>query len=206
MPLPGKQAFNVGLGARVLGGAALFFYSMPSFWLALVLMLVFALALGWLPASGIESVARSLSGWQLVVDRARHLVLPALTLGLILSAEISRQTRSAMIEAMGQPFVRTARAKGLPRRSVVLKHALRNALSPVVTLFGLYMPLLIGGAVLVEQVFAWPGMGRAIVDGIYARDYALVLAGTMCFATIVVVGNLVSDLLYAVVDPRVRYE
>ncbi len=198
----------------VLSVVALFFYSMPSFWLALMLMLVFSYMAAsvwhlpfWLPASGMESATYdSLSLLGRLGDRAAHLLLPVTTLTLVLTAGIARYVRGSMLEVIRQDFVRTARAKGLPEVSVIWRHALRNGLIPVVTLVGLYLPILFSGTVFIEEVFAWPGMGRALVGAIQARDYPLVMGGALLFSSLVVVGNLVADLLYAVVDPRVRYE
>ena len=185
----------------------LFFYSMPSFWLALMLMLIFGLTLGWFPISGTGSTgAEFLPPLARLVDRLRHLALPTLSLALVLMAGIARYMRGSVLEVVRQDFVRTAHAKGLPERVVVFKHALRNALIPIITLVGLYLPFLFSGTVFIEYVFSWPGMGRAIVGAIFQRDYALVMAGTFFFASMVVVANLVADILYAVVDPRIRYE
>lgn len=192
----------------------LFFYSMPSFWLALMLILMFSLMARnvwgwpiWFPASGMMSTGHEFLGpWERVVDRAKHLVLPTLSLSLVLAAGIARYMRGSMLEVIRQDFVRTARAKGLPERSVVFKHALRNALIPVITLVGLYIPVLFSGTVFIELIFAWPGMGRALVDAINTRDYPLVMAGSFFFAVMVVLANLVADILYAVVDPRIRYD
>jgi peptide/nickel transport system permease protein len=195
---------------------ALFIYSMPSFWLGLMLILIFAFKVyqvDWwpdalrFPASGMTSVNYDLlGGWEKLVDRLRHLALPSIALGVSSAASVSRYMRSSMLEVIRQDYIRTARAKGLPESSVILKHALKNALLPVITLLGLYLPFLFSGAVLVEVVFAWPGMGKVIVDAIYQRDYPVVMATTFVFAVIVVVANLIADLLYAVVDPRIRYE
>jgi len=185
----------------------LFFYSMPSFWLALMLILTMSLMLGWFPVSGPtgnEYEFLSLSGR--IVDRARHLALPTLSLALVLTAGIARYMRGSMLEVVRQDYIRTAHAKGLPERVVVFKHALRNALIPIVTLVGLYLPYLFSGTVFIETIFAWPGMGRAIVGAIFQRDYPLVMAGSFFFATMVVLANLVADVLYAVIDPRIRYE
>jgi len=198
----------------VLSVVALFFYSMPSFWLALMLILLFSyLARNvwelpiWFPASGTRSADFDLlSRGEKVVDRVRHMVLPVTALSLVLAAGVARYTRGSLLEVVGQDYVRTARAKGLPERTVILKHALRNALIPVVTLLGLYLPVLFSGTVFIETVFAWPGMGKTIVDAIGTRDYPLVMACSLIFAGMVVVGNLLADLLYAVVDPRIRYE
>jgi len=192
----------------------LFFYSMPSFWLALMLILVFSLFARnvwewplWFPASGMVSVGYDELGiWGKLAERLRYLTLPTVSLSLVLTAGVARHMRSGMLEVIRQDYVRTARAKGLPERTVIFKHALRNALIPVITLLGLYLPLLFSGTVFIEYVFAWPGMGKAVVDAILARDYPLVMAGSFLFAVMVVVGNVVADLLYAAVDPRIRYE
>lgn len=191
--------------------AALFIYSMPGFWLAL--MLVLLVSAPWmpealrLPISGMTSIGyESLGFWERLGDRARHLVLPSIALGLASAAGVARYMRGSMLEVVRQDFVRTARAKGLSRSRVILQHALRNALLPVISLLGLYLPLLFGGAVVIEFVFSWPGMGRLLYSGILARDYPLVMAATFLFGAMVVAGNLLADLLYAAVDPRVRYE
>jgi len=198
---------------RTLSIGALFFYSMPSFWLGLMLMLVFSLKAhewGWpiaLPPTGITSVEYEFMGaGEKIQDRIAHLILPVATLTLVLSAGIARYTRGQMLEVIRQDYIRTARAKGLPERRVILKHALRNSLLPVITLLGLYLPFLFSGAVFVEVIFSWPGMGRIIVDSIMQRDYPLVMATSFVFAVMVVLGNLVADLLYAIVDPRIGYE
>jgi peptide/nickel transport system permease protein len=198
----------------ILSVVTLFFYSIPAFWLALMMILVFSLMARtvwdwpiWFPASGMTSVDHAFMGsWERVVDRARHLALPSLTLSLVLAAGIARYARGSMLEVLGQDYIRTARAKGLPERTVIFKHALRNGLIPVITLLGLYLPLLFSGTVFVEVVFAWPGMGKLVVDAIGQRDYPLIMAGTFVFGLIVVIGNLAADLLYSVVDPRIRYE
>lgn len=184
-----------------------FFYSMPSFWFGLMLILLFAYKLQWLPASQMTSVNYEfLPGSAQLLDRLKHLTLPALALGIGGAAAVARYMRSGMLEQIRQDYVRTARAKGLPERKVVFKHALRNALIPVVTLLGLYIPFLISGAVLIETIFAWPGMGRTIVTAIAQRDYPVVLAGAFVIAIMVILGNLIADLLYSVVDPRVTVE
>ena len=198
----------------VLSVLALFFYSMPSFWLALMLILTFALYARnfwdwpfWFPASGPRSVDYDfLSGWGKVKDRAYHLVLPVTSLSLVLAAGIARYMRGSMLEVIRQDYVRTARAKGLPERGVIFRHALRNALIPVVTLLGLFLPVLFSGTVFIETVFAWPGMGKTIVDAINTRDYPVVMGVSVIFAAMVVAGNLIADVLYAVVDPRIRYD
>jgi peptide/nickel transport system permease protein len=196
--------------------SALFIYSMPSFWLALMLILIFSYKLhdvawwpDWLtfPATGVTSVSYDSFGfWGRLSDRLHHLVLPSIALGVSSAAAVARYMRSSMLEVIRQDYIRTARAKGLPERTVILKHALKNALLPIITLLGLYLPFLLSGAVLVEHVFAWPGMGKTIVDAIYQRDYPLVMATSFLFAVMVVIGNLIADVLYAMIDPRIRYD
>jgi peptide/nickel transport system permease protein len=184
-----------------------FFYSMPSFWFGLMLMLLFSYKFQWLPASQMTSVEHEfLGGFGQFSDRIQHLLLPALALGVGGAASVARYMRSGMLEQIRQDYVRTARAKGLGERSVVFKHAMRNALIPVVTLLGLYIPFLISGAVLIETIFAWPGMGRTIVTAIFQRDYPVVLASAFVISVLVILGNLLADVLYSVVDPRVRVE
>ncbi|MFQ5678439.1 MAG: ABC transporter permease [Gemmatimonadota bacterium] len=190
--------------------AALFVYSVPGFWLGLMLILLVsspATPEGLrLPISGMQSLDYELlSGWAKLLDRARHLLLPSFALGIASAAAVARYMRGSMLEVIRQEYIRTARAKGLPERTVVLKHALRNALIPVLSLLGLFLPILFGGAVVIEVVFSWPGMGRLLYNAILARDYPVVLAATFLFAALVVVANLVADLLYAAVDPRIRH-
>jgi peptide/nickel transport system permease protein len=201
---------------NILTFTALFIYSMPSFWLGLVLILVLAYKvhqIPWwpealrFPASAMTSVSYDMLGaWGKLIDRLRHLVLPSIALGVASAASVARYMRSSLLEVIRQDYIRTARAKGLPERTVILKHALRNALLPIITLLGLYIPFLFSGAVLVEHVFAWPGMGKTIVDAILQRDYPLVMATSFVFAVLVVLGNLLADVLYAVADPRIRYD
>ncbi len=196
---------------QVLTLLGLAIYSVPGFWLGLMLILLVSSPAisSWLhlPISGMVSIDHEYLGWWgRVADRARHLVLPVIALGLASAAGVARYMRGSMLEVVGQDYIRTARAKGLPERRVILGHALRNALLPIVSLFGLYLPLLFGGTVVIEVVFSWPGMGRLLYNAILARDYPVVMAATFLFGALVVLGNLVADLLYAAVDPRVRYE
>jgi ABC-type dipeptide/oligopeptide/nickel transport system permease component len=169
---------------------ALLGQSMPVFWLGLLLALVFAVLLGWFPVAGRD-------GW-------RHLILPATSLGLFSVAYNARMTRSAVLEVLGQEYIRTAQAKGVPRFGVLTRHALRNALIPVVTVAGLQFGNLLGGAVITESIFAWPGVGRLTLQAIQAKDLPLVQASVTLLATIFVVLNLLVDLLYVALDPRVR--
>jgi peptide/nickel transport system permease protein len=249
---------------------SLFFYSMPGFWLALMLQLVFAYHLSnWLgetlpawtgascsqlqgvvdswcvafPLDGMRApMAFSWKEWVIVpptikapfltwiygadhpvvldnaraswnplppqhlADRAWRLVLPGVAMGLASAAGTARYMRSSLLEVVRQDYIRTARAKGLPERIVILKHAMRNALLPIITLFGLTLPYLFGGSVLIEYIFSWPGMGRLIVEAIFAQDTPVIIACFVFFSVLVVLGNLMADLLYAVVDPRIKYD
>ncbi|PYP49896.1 MAG: diguanylate cyclase [Gemmatimonadetes bacterium] len=193
-------------GDIALGNAALFVNSMPTFWLGLVLLLLLAQWLRLFPVGGLRDLVLCprLDSLPCLADFAWHLTLPALTLGLVGAAGTARYQRAALLEVVRQDFVRTARAKGLPERRVLLVHALRNALLPLITLFGLTFPFLLTGAVLVETVFAWPGMGRLAVTAILQRDYPVVTAAALIASVMVVLGNLLADALYGVADPRIR--
>ena len=183
---------------------ALAFYATPLFWVGLMLVLVFSVWLDWLPSFGMQSVTGDVQGFAVVLDVARHLVLPALTLGLFYMAVYARLTRASMLEVADQDYVKTARAKGAPEGRILRLHILRNALLPVVTVAGIQAGQLIGGSILVETVFAWPGIGRLAFDALLARDYQLLLGVFLCTAVLVVVFNLLTDLLYLVIDPRVE--
>jgi peptide/nickel transport system permease protein len=189
-----------------LTSATLFLYSLPVFWLGLVLLLVFGQWLHWLPVGGETDLVLYpyLSFFGRLFDRLKHLALPALTLGVIGAAGTARFQRAALLEVLGQDFIRTARAKGLTQSAVLIRHALRDALLPVIALLGLALPFLLTGAVLIETVFAWPGLGKLATDAIAARDYPLVLAATLLASVAVVIGSLVADVLTAIADPRVR--
>ncbi len=192
--------------------------SMPIFWLGFVLMIVFSLRLDWLPLSGRFDVSLyfpRVTNFVLIdslldgnreafASGVKHLILPAVTLSTVPMAIIARMTRSSMLEVMRQDFVRTARAKGVAGWTIVVKHALRNAFIPVLTVIGLQFGLLLGGAILTETVFAWPGLGRLTVEAIYTRDYPLIRGCVIAVATTFVLINLLVDLLYAVIDPRIR--
>ncbi len=177
---------NASMFIALVGVAA------PVFWLALMLQLLFAVQLRWLPATGMGS-------W-------RHVVLPAVTLGSASAALMARITRSSMLEVLRLDFITTARAKGLTERVIIYKHALKNALIPVVTVLGLQFGILLGGAVLTETVFAWPGVGRLLVDAILRRDYPVVQGTVMLLALLFVLINLVVDVIYAYLDPRIHYQ
>jgi len=190
---------------RASRGLSLAFFSVPDFWLAALLLIVLAGWLGWFPAGGREDIfAASYGPWARLADRLHHLALPALTLVLLTTAAVSRFQRAALLDTLSEDYVRTAVAKGLPRRSVVLRHALRNALLPVVTLLGLALPALLGGAVFVERVFAWPGMGSLLVGAVMERDYFLLTGCVLVGSLTVVAGSLLADLLTLVADPRLR--
>ena len=181
----GSVCDYAGTALAVLG------QSLPNFWLGIMLILLFGVALRWLPTSGFE-------GW-------RHLILPGVTLAAFPTALVARLTRSSMLEILNKDFVRTGRAKGLGEGRVVLRHALKNAAIPVLTVIGLQIGTLLGGAVITESVFAWPGMGKLIVDAIFFRDFPVVQTVLIFAATVFVAINLVVDLLYTVIDPRIRY-
>jgi peptide/nickel transport system permease protein len=176
--------------------------SLPVFWTGIMLIIVFALTLRWLPSAGMYAPY----GGGDLADLVWHLVLPAVTLGTASAAALARMTRSSVLEIVRQDFVRSARAKGLAERAVVGRHVLKNAVNPVVTVLGVQVGTLLGGAILTETVFSWPGLGSMMVRAIQARDYPLVQGGVLLIATTFVCVNLLVDLLYAVFDPRIRYE
>lgn len=172
--------------------------STPNFWLGLMLMWFFGLKLRWLPIFGMGHAGF----W----DSLRHLILPAMTLGTGMTASLARLTRAAMIEVLAEDYIKTARSKGVSERTVVYRHALRNAALSVVTMLGLQAAGLLGGAVIVETMFAWPGVGRLIVDAIWKRDFFVIMGGVLMLTGVYVVVNLVVDLAYGVLDPRIKYE
>jgi len=190
----------------ILGNATLFLYSVPTFWLGLLLVLIFGQHLGWFPVGGDRNpvLYPSLPLLGRLGDRVWHLALPAVTLGLVGAGGTARFQRAALLEVAGQDFIRTARAKGLRERRVWLVHMLRNALLPMITLVGLALPFLLTGAVLIETVFSWPGMGKLAADAIFTRDYPVVTAAALLASVMVVLGSLVADVLYSVADPRIR--
>lgn len=192
VPLGVMAAWRKG-GALDAGamGFALLGVSMPSFWLGPMLILLFSIKLGWLPVSGSGTMA--------------HLVLPALTLGLGMAAIVSRMVRGSLLDVMPEPYVRTARAKGATERRALLRHALANALIPAVTVVGLQAGALLSGAIITETIFAWPGIGRLLIDAINARDYPLAQGAVIVIALTYVAINLLTDIVYAAVDPRVRF-
>lgn len=180
--------------------AAMIALSIPTFWLGLMAIYVFSVLLGVLPPGNIGTIGADFS----LADRLLHLVLPAGTLGVVMVATWSRYTRASMLEVIREDYIRTALAKGVSRATIVLKHALRNALIPLVTLAGLQLPLVFSGALVTETVFTWPGMGRLFVDSLGNRDYPVLMGILMLSALLVVAGNLLADVVYAVIDPRVH--
>jgi len=200
-------------------GVSLTGYSMPIFWWGLLLILLFSVQLGWTPVSGriavqyfVEPVTGFLlidtllaGDWGAFRSAASHLVLPTIVLGTVPLAVIARMTRSAMLEVLGEDYIRTARAKGLPRFRVIAIHALRNALIPVVTVIGLQVGVLFTGAILTETIFSWPGVGKWLIEGINRRDYPVLQGGTLMIGAIVMMVNLLVDVAYPLLDPRIRY-
>lgn len=183
--------------------------AIPSFWLALLLIMVFSVKLGWLPISGMHSLIMNYQTapfWDKVWDLASHAILPVFVLAFAGLAWLSRYTRSSMLEIIRQDYITTARAKGLSEGKVIYKHALRNALLPIVTIFGLSLPGLIGGSVIVETIFAWPGMGRLAYQAVLARDYPLIMGTSVFSVFLLLFGNLLADIMYGIVDPRIKYE
>ncbi|MCJ7626198.1 MAG: ABC transporter permease [Anaerolineaceae bacterium] len=178
--------------------------SMPGFWLALVLIDIFSNRLGLVPAVGMQSFGKDFTGLQSVLDVGKHLILPAIAMGFVEIAYWARYQRSALLEVMGQDYIRTARAKGLKERLVIWSHAFRNSLIPMITLAGLTLPDLVSGAYIIETIFGWPGMGRLGVKSILLRDYPVVMGVTMLSALLVVGGSLLADFLYALADPRIQ--
>ncbi len=215
------SAFFISIGLGILAGAmaavrvgswadtaittlALLFYATPLFWVALMGILLFSVQLGWLPAFGMETVGGGYTGFARWLDIAHHLILPALTLGLFFTAIYTRMARASMLETSGEDFVKTARAKGLTEGKITRRHVMRNAMLPVVTLAGLQAGQIVGGAVLTETVFAWPGIGRLMFDALLQRDYNLLLGVFLISSAMVLLFNLITDLIYLLVDPRIE--
>ena len=175
--------------------------AIPNFWFGLILIMVLSVNLGWFPTGGVSTLNADFN----IFDRLHHLILPAFVLATADMAGITRYTRSSMLDVLKQDYIRTARAKGFRDNKVIFKHGLRNGLLPVITIFGLMIPSFIGGAVVVEQIFTWPGLGKLFIDSAFSRDYPVIMAMTVISAVLVVVGNLIADILYALVDPRIEY-
>jgi peptide/nickel transport system permease protein len=178
--------------------------SIPAFWAAIVVIIIFGVKLGWLPIQGMESVGRPVDSH--FIDVLRHLILPAGVLGLEGTAALTRLVRASVSDVLVEDYVRTARAKGLSEKVVLYRHALKNALLPIITLVGLRLPTLIGGAVIVETVFAWPGIGRLGWESVLQRDYPVVMGLVVFTGVLTIVGNLLADLAYAVIDPRIKLD
>ena len=189
---------------HVISVFAIIAYAMPLFWIGLMLILVFSIKLGWLPTSGMEDAAAFYEGWDRVVDIAKHLILPAITLSLFYMALYARLMRATMLEQRGLEYVTTARAKGLTERQITLRHMVRNALLPVVTVAGVQVGGLLGGSVVVESVFAWPGLGQLAFQSLFARDLNLLLGIFFISSCLVVVVNIIVDVIYLLLDPRIR--
>ena len=173
--------------------------SIPDFWMAIMFILLFSLTLGWLPATGYAPLSENPLTW------LRHVTMPAVTLGVVSGSVITRFVRSSMLEAMSQDYTQTARAKGLAERVVVRRHVIKNALIPVVTVTGLQLAFLLGGVIVVEFIFAWPGLGQLLLIAVQSRDYTVLQGAVLLFALIFLIINLVVDLLYAWLDPRIKY-
>ncbi len=181
-------------------------YAAPSFWVALLLMLLFGVKLGWLPISGLHSIIgyQHMGFWQKLWDWTKHLILPVFVSAIGGLAGLSRYTRSSMLEVLRQDYITTARAKGLPERHVIYKHALRNALLPLITILGLSIPTLIGGSVIFESIFAIPGIGQLMWTSVMSRDYPVLMGNLVIVSILTLLGNLIADVCYALADPRIR--
>ena len=186
---------------------SLIIYALPSFWLALMLIMVFSVNLGWFPTSQTRSMNyQDLTAVGKVVDRMWHLALPVFVMGIAGAAGTARYMRSRLLEVLNEEYIVAARAQGFREKTVIVKHALRNALIPIITIFGMELPFLLGGATVIETIFAWPGIGRMAVSAVSGRDYPLIMAATTIAAVLTVFGNLLADIMYAAVDPRVSYD
>lgn len=194
-----KQYSIVDYLATILGFAAI---SVPSFFLALAGIFIFGLKLGWLPTSGMHAIGKA----RTLGDLIHHLLLPAFVLGLANAAQLIRYVRSSMLEVIHQPYVTVARSKGLSERAVVYGHAARNALIPMITVVTLALPGLVGGTVIIETIFAWPGMGQLAITAVRGRDFPMIMALNLITAVLILFSNILADMLYGVVDPRVTYE
>jgi peptide/nickel transport system permease protein len=192
------------LAEKLVTLGSLLVYSIPGFWLALMLVMLFSVNLGWFPTSQTRSLNYDLlSTWGQISDRLWHLALPVFVLGVAQAAGTARYMRNRLLEVMSEEYILAARARGLSERTVVFKHALRNAMIPIITIYGMSLPFLLGGAALIEGVFGWPGLGLLGIEAVRGRDYPVILATTIMAAVLVVLGNLLADVLYAVVDPRI---
>ena len=202
-----ERAWNVvrrdTLFDRIASTGVFIAWSMPTFWFGTILIAIFAVTLRWFPVGGLQTIDTTSFDWP---SRMAHLVLPAGTLAIVSLAGWSRYVRGSMIEQLREDYTRTAIAKGLPTRDVLFRHTLHNALIPFITLLGATVPALFGGAIITEQIFAYPGMGQLFWQSAIDRDYATLLGMTVITASLVIGGNLLADILYGVADPRVRYD
>jgi peptide/nickel transport system permease protein len=194
------------IGDYLLTGLTFIAYSVPAFWLGLMLIIAFSVQLGWLPTSGMISSDISPGTWEAMADRIKHLILPVLVLAISEIIQVQRFMRSSLLEVLRQDYLTTARAKGLSEKVVIGRHALKNALIPVVTIIAITMPRVIGGSTVVETVFAYPGVGRLLYTSIMGNDYVVAMAVVMIIAVAVVFFNLLADILYGWLDPRIRYQ
>ena len=194
------------LGDYLLTGATFIAYSVPGFWLGLMLIIVFSVKLGWLPTSGIVSTDLTPGSWEASIDWLKHLILPVAVLAISEIIQVQRFMRSSMLEVLRQDYLTTARAKGLSEGTVVGRHALKNALIPVVTIIAVTMPRVVGGSTVIETVFAYPGMGRLLYTSIMGNDYVVAMTVVMIIAVTVVFFNLLADIIYGWLDPRIRYQ
>jgi len=195
--------FSGKLPDRIISIGSLIFYSVPGFWIGLMLILTFSVKLGWLPSGGDSTIGSSLTGFAAFLDRLRYIVLPALSLALYFLAIYARLTRAAMLEVKSQDYVRTARAKGVSPIRLTTRHILRNALIPITTMAGMHIGGLLGGAVVVETVFSWPGLGRLAFEAVMARDFSVLLGILLLSSLVVIIVNAAVDLLQAWLDPRI---
>jgi peptide/nickel transport system permease protein len=175
--------------------------STPNFWIGLMLIMFLSVRLGWFPTGGVATLNEDFS----ILDRLHHLILPAFVLATADMAGLTRYTRSSMLEVIRQDYMRTARAKGFKENTVIYKHGLRNGLIPIITIFGLMLPSFFGGSVVVERIFSWPGIGDLLLNSVFQRDYPVIMGITMISAVLVVLGNLLADICYAIFDPRIEY-
>jgi peptide/nickel transport system permease protein len=189
---------------RLLSVFAILFYSIPGFWIGLMLIVLFSVKLGWLPSGGSETIGAGKTGLAGLLDRLRYMILPATSLALFYVAIYARLARAAMLEAQTQDYVRTAAAKGLSPLAITLRHVLRNALLPVTTLAGMHLGGLLGGAVVVETVYSWPGLGRLAFEAVMSRDFSILLGVLLLSSLLVIIANMIVDLVQAWLDPRIE--
>ena len=194
------------LFSDVIEAALLFFYSIPGFWLALMAIFVFSGLLGWLPSSHMASFETAPGFFNVWLDHARHLILPATVLMLPFAAQTARLVQSSLEEVLASDYIRTAKTYGISQRRIVLLYALKNALLPLISLWGVYFPFLIGGSAIIEYIFSWPGMGQLLINAVFAHDTPVILGATTIGAAAVIAGNILADLLCGLMDPRIRWE